>query len=187
MKTLKYGNIRDLPYDWVNETRWHRVAYDMWKDMWRRVYTHKNYFGCLIQEDYKYLSNFIRDLQLLDNFDNFKQNPRGWSIDKDIKIKGNRDYYFNSISLVTRKDNSKDVGERNLEKYGSLSNLKRIPVMGFNDNKVLLFRYIRESSFYGFDPSTICKCLKYSRKFYKGYKWVRINYNHNKQFRYIRK
>lgn len=177
MKVLKYGQINDIPgFLSRGQPKWHRVLYDKWRCMWSRVYTDIDWIGCQIQSNYKYLSNYVNDIMRLDNFDLFKENPNGWSIDKDIKIPGNRDYYFEALSIIPIKDNSI---ERNYRR-GNPNPSK--PVIGLS-NKIILLKNVNEGFSLGFDGGAICKCCKKKWKTYKGYKWYYINYKHGKVLR----
>lgn len=197
MKVYKYGNINDMPRGWVNgkgQPKWHRVAYDMWKSMWSRVHNNINYFGKTIQPKYKYLSGYIEDFQKLENFDLFKENPYGWSIDKDIKGGTYIGYYFEYLSLVSRGDNSKDVINRfgnsylhtDVAKKKSAQSRKK-PIIGISLNSIILLKSVNDAYSKGFNAKaipSICKGTSRSRT-HGGYKWLYVNYKHNKLFRKV--
>jgi len=183
MRILKYGNINDMPKGWRTE-EWHYKAYHMWYQMWIRVSTHPSYKDSRICDDYIYLSKYINDIPKLDNFDLFKENPKGWSIDKDIKIPGNKEYKFEALSLVTRSDNCKDRNNRcgnpfttNNKCVRENSGLaRRKPVRGINkkDGSILEFESINETRNSGFDPTGVCHCLRGKIKSHRGYYWEYI-------------
>lgn len=195
MKILKYGKINDMPRGWKREEVWRLYACQMWYNMWERVYTHLNYFGCQICHDYRYLSKYIEDIQRLENFDLFKETCEdfSWSIDKDIKIKGNRDYYFEALSLVTRNDNTKytinERGNKHLLKVDrvEVGRKTRKPIIGIStlNGSVVLFKYLTESELRNFKSTCISNCLNKRQKTHKGYKWLYVNYKHNKLFRKV--
>jgi len=170
-KLLKYDKIQDIPDYWIKEEEWRLSIYRKWRDMWERVKNDSAYNDCIICHNYIRLSNYFIDIIKLENFDLFKENPKGWSIDKDIKIPGNREYKFEALSLVTRSDNSKDMRARNKTPN------PRKPIIGIsiNDNSIIIFDFIRQSEGKGFDPRNIVKCLKGIRKSHKGYKWYYLN------------
>lgn len=179
--TLKYGNIRDIPISWLKEELWRYNIYEMWKGMWRRVSEHRNYKDCSICDRYTRLSNYFTDIPKLDNFEIFKENPKGWSIDKDIKIPGNREYKFEALSLVTRSDNSKERQTRN----PFTPNRPKTPVIGISNDSILIFKAIRYAEVLGFSAGTISNCCKGKRPHHNGYKWYYINYKHGKRLRKI--
>ena len=180
-KILKYGNIRDIPISWLKEELWRYNIYEMWKGMWRRVNEHRNYKDCSICHDYIRLSNYLLDILRLDNFNIFKENPKGWSIDKDIKIPGNKEYKFEALSLVTRSDNSKERQTRS----PFCPERPKTPVIGISNNSILIFKSSRYAEALGFDASTIIKCCKGKRPSHKGYRWYYLNYKHGKRLRKI--
>ena len=199
MSVLKYGNINDMPgFLAKTNPKWHYVVYDMWKDMWDRVYTHINYFGKTIQPKYKYLSGYIEDFQKLENFDLFKENPYGWSIDKDIKGGTYIGYYFQYLSLITRSDNCSDANNRRSYKdiqynhlhtsesvaKSSKSREKSIIGISLTNKSILIFKSLKDAKTQGFS-SNLSKCLKKCQSSHKGYKWYYINYKHNKRLRKI--
>jgi hypothetical protein len=170
---LKKGN--DMPRGWRQEALWHDKVYRMWRSMWSRVYNHLNYFGSLIEPRYSSLSEYAKDIQKLENFDLFKENPQGWSIDKDNKIKGNRDYYFEALSLVPRKENSKE----RMSRKGSPNKNHFKPIIGINidSNFIIVFKSRNDAKDKGFDLGNITKCCQKKIKSYKGYKWEYLDMN----------
>ena len=179
MKVLKYGKINDLPRGWVSEEEWHRVIYDMWAKMWSRVNNDPYYSNTLIQSEYRYLSKYVLAITQLDNFVLFKQNPKGWCIDKDIK--GGKHYYFENLSLVPKSTN---VKERNTRcRNPGYSRRKYIIAIG---STILLYKSSRDASKDGFDYSSVSKACKnkyYNTNRYKGYRWYYVNYKHKKVLR----
>ena len=186
MGVLKFGRINDMEEGWIcgkDQPLWHRKVYQMWSSMWRRVYTDINYFGKTIQFEYKYLSKYVNDIMKLENFEAFKENPKGWSIDKDIKGGTLDGYYFEYLSLVTRSDNGRDTINRNGTALSEFRFNPRRPIIAISPKSKILFKYLRQATDKGFDISCVCKCLKGERKLHKGYKWKYINYTHNKIYR----
>ena len=178
---LKYNRVRDIPYSWLMEEEWRSKIYSMWNSMWHRVNKHPSYKDSKISENYSRLSNYFEDVLSLENFDLFKENPKGWSIDKDIKIKDNKDYYFEALSLVTLEDNT---SERNIRKgYPNSGNFK--PIIGINKDTIILLKSRNEAKEKGFRPSNITLVCQGKRPHHKGYKWFYINYKHNKTYRRV--
>ena len=183
MGVLKYGNINDMPRGWISEEKWHHVIYDMWKDMWRRCYTHKNYFGCLIHPKFRYLSNFVDWIKVQPNFQDFYNSylDISWSIDKDIKVSNNRLYYPEFMLLIPRKDNSLDA----FKKHNNPSKVLKRFIIGIKKDEKILSKSLRSLDKYGFDHSYISKCCRKIHKTHKGYKWYYINYKHGKRLRRV--
>lgn len=90
-----------------NVTKWYAV----WNSILGRCYNenlrhkHKTYEGCIVSEDWKYLSNFKKwyDSQIGCDQD-------GWHIDKDLLIKGNKVYSAETCVLLPPQINSLIVG-----------------------------------------------------------------------------
>ena len=92
------GIVNDMPRGWAYgkyQPSWHHKVYDMWLHMWRRVYRDIHYFGSLIHPSFKYLSNYVKWIKTQPNFDDFCNSCDTvmWSIDKDTKYFGNKNYY----------------------------------------------------------------------------------------------
>ena len=112
MKILKYGNINDMYWGWISESQLNRRIYDTWHDIFRRVYSKYSYHtwdNIVIQEDWKYLSNFVRDIKLLPGYDDWVNHPNErWTIDKDIINPDNRMYSVNTCCLISTTLNNKE-------------------------------------------------------------------------------
>ena len=161
---------------------WHRTVYHMWMDMWRRVYSNVHYFGSLIDPSFKYLSSYVKWIQSQPRFEEFCAtcNTTKWSIDKDAKYLGNRDYYPEYMTLMLGSENSKEAINRNG------TPMPKQPVIGIpldKTKKIILAIGRNDISNYGFDPSHVRKCLNKKRKSHKDYKWFRVGYKHNKKYR----
>ena len=170
----------DMPYGWAKgegQPAWHRSLYDRWRDMWRRCRNpessrYENYKDCPIDDRYHLLSNYVNDVQLLDDFDLLKENPSKYSIDKDKKDPNNRCYYFEHLSIVTDSENSKERTKRR----GKLNPPKPIIGININDNTILIFKSSFEASkcdFFKFDQTRINRCCNYpdKHKSHNGYIW----------------
>lgn len=78
-------------------------AYLLWKDVLRRCYDtkvsrkHPSYIGCSVSDDWKYFSCFKEwyDAHYVE----------GWHLDKDILIKGNKEYAPNKCCFVPQEIN----------------------------------------------------------------------------------
>ena len=177
----------DMEIGWSQgkyQPRWHHKVYDMWRDTWRRVYGHINYFGSLIHPSFKYLSNYVKWIEEQPRFNEFCKtcNKTMWSIDKDLKYPNNRYYYPEYMTLTTQSENTKERINRN----GSPNRTPKKPVIGIPldvMNKIVFTISIKDVRKYGFDKGNVSKCLSKIYKTHKGYKWYKLSYRHNKKYR----
>lgn len=190
---LKYGNIRDVPLDWINENKWHKSLYSRWREMWKRCKDpnhsrYENYKNCIISDDYIYFSNYVKDIMKLENFDKLCEEPSKWHIDKDKIDPNNRCYFFEHLSIVYYKDN---IIERNnrcghptstSEARQKISNAQKKPIKGVNikDGSIIFFDSAKDAEEKGgFNHKGISSCIHGRRPSYKGYKWELIEEVHN--------
>ncbi len=177
----------DMEKGWVRgkyQPFWHDKVYYMWRHMWKRVYGDIHYFGSLIHPSFKYLSNYVDWIKTQPNFDDFcKTCDRvRWGIDKDSKCLGNKNYYPEYMTLMTQSNNCRERNNRNGNPFLN----RKKPILGVsldNAKKIILAMSTKDVWNYGFDPSSVGKCAKNKWKSYKGYKWFRVNYKHNKTYR----
>ena len=175
----------DMEKGWVRgktQPLWHRKVYDMWRGMWGRVYTELYYFGSLIYPSFKYLSNYVEWIESQPRFEEFTQtcDKIKWSVDKDSKYPGNRNYYPEYMTLMTIIENIKDMINRN----GSPK--PKQPVIGIpldEFKKIILAKSNSDVDNYGFNYRNVNDCLNKKRKTHKGYKWYRVNYKHDRYLR----
>ena len=167
-KLLKDG--WDMPRGWVKEEFWHKKVCSLWRNMWQRCYDPNNssyiyYINSIIHDDFRVFSNYLEWIMKQPRFDEFCSTCHNirWTIDKDMKVKGNIHYLPEYMLLCTQSENSK------------ASNLPK-PIIGIKDDTQLIINSINEARDYGFDPGTITKCCKgkYDHK-YKGYKWYYLD------------
>lgn len=176
---LKYGNIRDIEYQWLRDEDWRRIIYEKWTKMWSRVNNNSFYKDCSICNEYIRLSNYFYDFMKLDNFDLFKENPKGWSIDKDIKIPGNREYKFEALSLVTISENSKErlvrCGNPFIDNNPSINKRKSVIGIHKDNGSIIIFNILTNARKLGLNPSHIRSCCVGNRNTHGGYKWYYLN------------
>lgn len=182
IKTEYYVIYNDMPRGWIAgkyQPSWHLKVYMMWKEMWRRVYSDIHYFGSLIYPKYDTLSDYIKFIESQPSFEEFCNtcDKVKWCIDKDMKCPENRNYYPEYMILTTGSENSKERFDRRGNPNPKTS------VIAISDNKILLFKSTRNAQDNGFDRRNLTKCINKKLKSYKGYKWFRVNYKHNKAFR----
>ena len=105
-----------------------------------------------------------------------------WSVDKDSKCSGNKNYYPEYMTLMHHSDNARERINRNGDSF-----LKpKQPVIGIplDDTKIIiLVSSMSDVSKYGFDKGNIGRCLAKKFKQHKGYKWYKVNFKHNKNLR----
>ena len=187
----------DMERGWVRgkyQPKWHKKVYDMWKNMWKRVYTELHWFGSLIHPSFQYLSKYVKWIEFQPRFEEFCKtcDTTMWSIDKDSKHLGNRYYYPEYMTLTTQSENTRERNIRNghpmlKKEYASKSGRKRMkPVIGIPlgiTDKTILVLSTRGVAKYGFHPGNVSECLTKKRKSHNGYKWLKVNYKHNRKYR----
>ena len=176
MRVNKYGNINDL-YGWKNESELNKKIYDMWRSMWRRCGYEGYWIDCKVCDEWIYLSNFVKWIESEPRYEDFKKSLKGWSIDKDMKVKNNRLYSPDTCTLVTLSEN---VIERNTRK----PSIKK-PIIGISSNKIILLKSSKSSRLYGFTFSNISACLHGRLSTHKGFKWYYVNYNSTNGTKYV--
>ena len=177
MKSIVISNnciiYNDMPYGWVtgkNQPLWHSRVYSMWRHMWQRVYKDIDWFGSLILPRFAYLSEYVSFIESQSTFELFKTTCHEvrWSIDKDMKCSGNRNYYPEFMTLCTISDNTKELMNR--EDY-KLSPKMSIIGINIDNNLIILLNSISSSAQFGFNPSAISRCCRGKKPQYKGYIW----------------
>lgn len=116
MSNLRRGSVRDRYgekvcgvgiNDIVGSSATHTDIRMLWKGILDRCYgkmVTEAYKGCSICDRWVKLSNFIADIEKMPNFDKlFRQ---GWSLDKDIIVKGNKVYSPDTCCIVPSEVNS---------------------------------------------------------------------------------
>ena len=168
------------------QPRWHKKVYMMWRIMWKRVYGDIHWFGALIDPSFKYLSNYAKWVESQPNFEEFCAtcNKVRWSIDKDSKCLGNRNYYPEYMTLMTQSENCIERNNRNGNP--SLKHMK--PVIGIpldRAKKIILTIGCNDVSKYGFNSCNVSSCLANRLKTHKRYKWYYVNYKHSLRLRRV--
>jgi hypothetical protein len=84
----------------------HTKEYRLWKDMLKRCYSEKyqiktpTYRGCSVSERWLNFQNFCEDIQLLCNYTLWKNSKESYHLDKDLKIKGNKQYNLETCQFI---------------------------------------------------------------------------------------
>lgn len=184
------GAVNDMPKNWKRQNEVNYRIYNMWVHMIRRCYSkevqekHPTYKDCTMQKELLYLSTFVSWIEQEEHYKDFliDHSARKWSIDKDILIKGNKEYAIGKIKLVTLSENSKDSNSRtDHTKCG-----KKEPIVAVNKKDKTDVKYYNsmaeaERDIYGFQHSKISLCCQGKRNSHKGYKWYYLeDYNNIK-------
>ena len=159
----------------------------MWINRWNlcknpKHSAYENYKDCDIDEDFRYLSNFVEWIIQEPLFEEFTKtcNKVKWTIDKDMKEPNNRNYYPECMTLTTGSENTKE----RINRCGTSK--PKIPVIAIDkNNKILLFKSTLDAKDKGFNSGNISKCLNKKLKTHKRYKWYKVNYKHNLRLRRV--
>lgn len=108
----KYGGIADISCD--------KRIYNLWYQMLRRCYDveqHKrtrgsSYSDCEVSERWMILSHFARDIKHLKGY-KYWISGRGYCLDKDTKIAGNKIYSRETCCFIPIEENIRDISRRN--------------------------------------------------------------------------
>ena len=173
----KYGGNYDLK-GWANNK--HCTNYDplknniyqTWMDMLKRCYfqfkdndtRNRNYNDCTVCERWYTFSLFVEDFQKLDGYEEFaKVNGKGYSLDKDTVLEGNRVYSPDTCIIIKTVDNVKEMNSR----------VKRNPIIAINveTGEIKEFDSAKDASRKtNFNQSSISLHIKNGEP-YKGYIW----------------
>lgn len=155
--------------------------YKIWCSMIWRVYDNRQllyrptYIGCSIEESWLVLSNFVNDFKNLPGYSDFiKSNGKGYCLDKDIRVLGNKHYGPNTCSIVTESLNIIDSNRR-MDYSKVASKLSRrvlaINVNDINDTLEFSSAVEAENSKYNFKSRSISACCHGKQKSHRGYYW----------------
>ena len=151
--------------------------YDLWKHMLERCYSDKRheknptYKDCSVCDRWLVFANFLEDLPLIDGYELWRDNPKqGISLDKDIKVKGNKVYSLETCKFVSKSNNSKERMKR-----CNPNQPKKVMAISLTENKVIVFQSMAQAKKLGFTQQNISKCCKGKRKSHKGYKWQYVD------------
>ena len=132
LKPSVYGiGINDMPYGWTSKNKKENIRiYELWSKMLQRCYSnnenvrekYKTYNDCCVCDRWLYLSNFVKDIQYIDGYQLWLNNPnKHISLDKDIKSNGkNKCYCLEECMFVEQKDNSKQTHNQYINYFNSL-------------------------------------------------------------------
>ena len=176
------GAVNDMPKNWKRQSELNYRIYNMWVWMIRRCYNeeiHKKrptYKDCTMQSELLYLSTFVNWIEQEEHYQDFVKDhsARKWCIDKDILVKGNKEYAIGKIKLITLSENSSDANKRVNHKEAAKA--LRTPIVAVNiedDSDIKYYDSMidAENDIYGFHHGKISMCCQGKRKKHKGYKW----------------
>ena len=122
--TYKFPKINDLKGFCTQDETSYRI-YSMWKNMLDRSrpeYWDKKecYRGTTVCKEWYTLSNFVRDIKELPNYDEQAKNEEVYFLDKDVLGNGQKHYSKETCCFLTHADSNRDVINRhpeNIEKF----------------------------------------------------------------------
>lgn len=107
--------INDMPFNWFSETDENKKIYYLWSGMINRCYNEKNlekrstYRDVDVCERWLILSNFVKDVKLLENYNLWLLN-KDYQLDKDIKCDelgmNCKIYSKETCKFITKSENS---------------------------------------------------------------------------------
>ena len=183
MKLSEIGAKNDMPRGWVRQCTLHLKIYEMWRGMLRRCSCttddsdYKYYKDCTVHTDFLLLSNFVNWIEQEPNYPLLVEDPgcNKWSIDKDMIVKGNKEYTYGKMQLITKSDNSKDANTRIDHTKCNVNNRKPIIAISIkNPLGMLFYKSIFSVQYDGFDPSYVSRCCRGLTQYSYGYKWYYI-------------
>lgn len=163
--------INDVP----NIKKRNKRAYDLWVGVLQRCYSesyHKkqpSYIGCTVCERWLTLSNFLKDLPKIENYEFWKDNPsKRVALDKDLK--GNKHYSLESCTFVSQSTNSKEKSHN--RPSGFCGELKPFYAINISSGSKFYFEVQGDcAKQLELDRRKISACLLGNRKTHKGYRF----------------
>lgn len=171
----KYGGINDMP-------NCDKRVYGLWFQMLRRCYDSeqqerprgRTYIDCEVCERWKLLSCFAKDIKRLDGYNDWLT-KKGYCLDKDTKVKGNRLYSKATCCFIPYSENVRDVHRRNPENIERLHEARKTKYLLEKDGKILIFDSEKEACEYmGVVKCSISSCYRRGRKC-KGYRIAKMD------------
>lgn len=154
----------------VAKNPWEVRAYMVWKDMLKRCYSPNDkrecYETCTVCDRWLLLSNFLNDIQILDGFEFWRDNPKQRiALDKDCKIKGNKTYCPEACQFITIQENvnearkNRDYSSPVFKFKGEVKN--RGILCTYPDGTEILFKSAMEAERKGgFNHSLVASCCR---------------------------
>lgn len=169
ISVLGIASLGDKKY---NKTvpHWQKLR-KSWQQMLRRCYAtndkdYPNYGGrCVyVHNDWLIFSNYLRDIQNLDNWDRKLQNWNEYSLDKDIK--GGKCYSKETCVWASNKEQVQN-------------SIQIDQFRAWNDNEEHWFNSIQKAVDAGYTHSSIIKCCNGTQMTHKNLYWERLRNRKN--------
>ncbi|EMM1485374.1 hypothetical protein PO467_20320 [Enterobacter kobei] len=111
------------------ETEIRKKAYNVWHAMLKRCTdpNNHNYNDVTVHPRWHSFKNFCEDIRELEGYNHWV-NEKGYALDKDIKVRGNRTYSKEFCKFVTVGENAIDAISRKMEKRWLDKQAQRKPV-----------------------------------------------------------
>lgn len=158
-----------------------KKAYSIWKNMIQRCYSKNNpsfkYYGEIgvcVSDEWLCYENFLRDIKLIDGYDDEKFKNNEIELDKDSKFLNNKVYSLENCSFISRIENVKLSHKVNrnrnkpkhiilvTNKHGESNIFYNIPAFAKENNLT---------------SNKIYECINGNKKTYKGYSFKKIGEN----------
>lgn len=101
------GAVSDLDARLFEDPSRYEKIKGLWVDMLQRCYgdsiTLKSYADCYVSKDWMKCSKFYEDIR---GYSNYEMLHKGWQLDKDLLVKGNRVYSKDTCCIVPHAINS---------------------------------------------------------------------------------
>ena len=178
MRVLKKGEIKNrlkpsvfgvgsLGYGIKSPTN--HVLYTRWQYMIDRCYNKESsdYVsygakGVKVCDSWKCFENYVRDVEKMPNYQLLLKNPKEWQIDKDMS--GSKLYSKDTCSIIKAEHNARLSSKDGLK--------KKVKQLTLDGNLIAEYNSITEViEKYGFNRTSLSKCLNGKQKTAYGYKW----------------
>ena len=174
--------INDMPRGWRKANNWNYRVYEVWKGMIQRCYSEKyherqsTYIGCVVCERWLTLSNFVKDITKIENYELWLNYPnQRVALDKDIKSNStNKCYCLENCCFTTIEENCRQANatrdntylqDRTGEKHPRATLVDRFDKQGNYVDTKYQFEYVEM----GFHAGNISHCCKGRLKSTGGY------------------
>lgn len=185
MSKNKYGGVNDMDTGWTNACELNSRIYNLWFGILRRCYDSsqhsrdkgKMYEDCIVCKEWHYLSNFYRDIQKLDGYEDWAK-KKSMAIDKDINAKTiYKQYSPETCSFVTNKENMKDMFKRHPNLTKNATESSKVPYILFKGDDFESFDSEKSAcEFIGVHSGAVSKAYREKRKC-KGFNIIRLERN----------
>jgi hypothetical protein len=171
----KYGGINDVK-------KCDRRVYNLWFQMLRRCYDvtqHERirgrpYAGCEVCERWKTLSCFAEDIKNLEGYNDWLT-KRGYCLDKDTIIIGNKIYSKDTCRFILNEKNISDVSKRHKGITKKANEARKVKYILESDGVTLLFDSEKAAcEFLGVKKCSVSSCYRKGSKC-KGYNIAKMD------------